>query len=394
MTQEAVKPGFAVLDFETNGLGPWEDILEIGVVLLDSDLKVEGEFGTLVNSNKRVKNPWAHGIDNPQLAGAPTEPIAVTHLLSLLSGRYVVAHNAGFEKRYLDFHADLYSLGGKDTEAVKLIDTMPIAQELTGKRKLTDVSAIMQIQHNAHTALSDAQVTAVILQRAAELGSAKFKSQLENASVWPARSKSSIKLPQLLRLTNDELGEMRAAWLESITYSGSPASEENVQAYRELVVLFSLNFDLSELEKAELALAITTLELDRSSVDAVHEQVLAQLVAVRFPAAVIDRRKYLLTNLAQSLGLAVGELKIATNGVDPHELLKPGHKLMLTGRFSENQDRLNSMLKRKGFEITKQVSEADVVVTGYKDSTNKQIRDAKDSRKPVIAELSLLIFLG
>jgi DNA polymerase III epsilon subunit-like protein len=394
VTEEATKPGFAVLDFETNGLGPWEDILEIGVVLLDSDLNIEDEFGTLVDSKKRVKNPWAHGIDNPQLIGAPTEPVAFRHLLHLLSGRYVVAHNAGFEKRFLEYHSELLGLGGEDLSAVQLIDTMPIAQELCGKRKLTEVSNALGLIHNAHTALSDAQVTAMILQRAAQANSKKFATQLAAASVWPKRFSHSQTLPSFHRLSDAELERARSAWLETVAYGSETTSDESVELYRELVTLFSLNFDLSSLEKAELVSVIEELKLDRATVESIHQQVLNKLLAIRFPNAMLSRRTYLLSSLAQNLGVSVASDKLISNGADLHDLLKPGHKLMLSGKLSENQDRLSSVLQRRGFVLTKDLSEADVVVIGYKDSTNKLIREARAQRTPVIAELSLMIFLG
>lgn len=392
MSIEAKKPGFAVLDFETNGLGPWEDILEIGVVLLDSDLNVELNFGTLVDNRKRVKNPWAHGIDNPQLVGAPTEEVAFLHLLSLLSGRYVVAHNARFEKRFLDYHGDAFGLTGSDTVDIKLIDTMPIGQELCGKRKLTDISSILNIPHNAHTALSDAQVTAVIIQQAYAKNSKAFAKQLAEASVWPERFKEATVLPSIHRITADELFTSRSEWLTTLPYGESNDAELALQ-YKELVWLYSLNFDLSANEKAELAKTVAELQLDRATVTATHQQVLNEMLSVKFPSALLSHRSYLLTNLANNLGFTLSSDELKSNG-DATILLENGHKLMLSGRLSENQHELTRTLKRKGFEITKQVDEADVVVIGYKDSTNKQIRDAQAKRTPVIAELSLLIFLG
>lgn len=392
MTQEVTKPGFAVLDFETNGLGPWEDILEIGVVLLDSEMRIEAEFGTLVDNRRRVKNAWAHGIDRPQLAGAPTEEVAFLYLLSLLSGRYVTAHNAPFEKRFLDFHGDAHGVSGADTAAVKFIDTIPIAQELCGKRKLTDVSKALEIEHNAHTALSDAQVTAIILQRAFASNSKKLELQLLEASIWPQRFKNATQLQSIHRISSESLFRARSSWLNSIEFE-EVNLQENSKVYRELLRLFSLNFELSEAEKKELTEVIKSLKLTRETVATINQAVLAEASGIKFPSALLNRRSYLLTNLANSLGIILTPEILKNNGVGL-SLLRNGHKIMLSGKLSENQDVLNSKLERRGFEITNYVDKADIVVIGYSDSTNKQIQEARALRLPVLAELSFTIFLG
>lgn len=40
--------GFAVVDVETSGLSQWDRVIEIGLVLLDPQFQVQGEWQTLV----------------------------------------------------------------------------------------------------------------------------------------------------------------------------------------------------------------------------------------------------------------------------------------------------------------------------------------------------------
>lgn len=393
MAQNSTNPGFAVLDFETNGFGPWEDILEIGVVLLDSNLLIESEFTTLINSHKRVKNSWAHGIDNPQLSGAPTEEVAFSYLLHLLGGRYVVAHNAGFEKRFLDYHAELFQLSGSDTQNAKLIDTMPIAQELCGKRKLTDISTALKITHNAHAALSDAMVSAIILQQAAAKKSKQFTKQLAAAVIWPDRFRAAEVLPSLYRSNDDALFANRSDWLTRANFAVEPANDQSRATYDALISFASLNFHLSDDEKSTLLEAIAELKLTRAEVLKAHVRALQAASAIKFPSKFLNQRGYLLTSLRQTLGLPKEHSDYGLNGAS-ESLIRSTHKIMLSGRLSVEQEALSKILRRRGLSIVQDPAEADIVVVGHVDSTNKRIEEARRLKVVILTEQTFTIFLG
>lgn len=63
--------GFAVVDVETSGLSQWDRVIEIGLVLLDPQFQVQGEWQTLVWS-KRVGSTEHHGLTREDLEDAPT----------------------------------------------------------------------------------------------------------------------------------------------------------------------------------------------------------------------------------------------------------------------------------------------------------------------------------
>ena len=56
--------GFAVLDLETTGLWPsyGHRIVEIGIVLLDSEGNMEGDWETLVNPQRDLGPTHIHGV--------------------------------------------------------------------------------------------------------------------------------------------------------------------------------------------------------------------------------------------------------------------------------------------------------------------------------------------
>ena len=103
--------GFAVLDFETTGSVPerTDRVVEVGVVLLDADGRREESWTTLVNPRRDIGATHIHGISAQHVLDAPEFPDISDQLLSLVSGRTLVAHNAAFDMRFL--HQELLRAG-------------------------------------------------------------------------------------------------------------------------------------------------------------------------------------------------------------------------------------------------------------------------------------------
>ena len=97
----SVPHAVAVLDLETTGLGPSDRILEIGVVLLDRELRQEATWQTLVQPGRDIDNSHIHGVTATDLVHAPTFAGVAAELAELLDGRVIVAHNAPFDIRFL-----------------------------------------------------------------------------------------------------------------------------------------------------------------------------------------------------------------------------------------------------------------------------------------------------
>lgn len=157
--------GYAVIDFETTGLDPTKgaEIIEIGVVLLSATLAFEGHWTTLVRpksgSGKATKH--IHRIKDVDLALAPAWEDVMDDFLHVLHGRVLVAHNIDFERRFID----AYVPAGTTNEDYGVMDTMPIAEALTGRRSLASLAAACSVTYDAHTALDDAAAVAACLAR-------------------------------------------------------------------------------------------------------------------------------------------------------------------------------------------------------------------------------------
>lgn len=91
----------AVLDCETTGLSEDDRILELGVVLLDSQLLIESTWTTLIRPEGGVGATNIHGIRDEHVADAPRFHGIAAHLAKLLDGRLVAAHFAEFDARFL-----------------------------------------------------------------------------------------------------------------------------------------------------------------------------------------------------------------------------------------------------------------------------------------------------
>jgi DNA polymerase-3 subunit epsilon len=100
---------YAVVDVETTGFSPREDrVVEVACVLLDARLRIAGGFSSLVDPGRPIPHyaTGVHGISDADVCGAPALAALVPRLRAATAGATVVAHNASFDRRFLDCLAD------------------------------------------------------------------------------------------------------------------------------------------------------------------------------------------------------------------------------------------------------------------------------------------------
>ncbi len=153
-----------VLDFETTGLSPnqGDRAIEIGAVKL-VDGQVAGTFQQLMNPGFRVSGfiEGYTGITNAMLSRAPSCAEVMSEFAEFIAGSSLVAHNASFDKRFLD--AELARIDANYTE--NFACSMLIARRLipdSPSHKLGDLVRFKRIANDGtfHRALADAQMTA------------------------------------------------------------------------------------------------------------------------------------------------------------------------------------------------------------------------------------------
>lgn len=157
---------FVVVDVETTGGKPPGDrVVEIGAVRLRGG-RIEDEWSSLVDPGRSL--PWfisrLTGIHDRDLIEAPPFEDVAEPFLSFLGGAPFVAHNAGFDWRFVNAEL-LAATGGRLTNA--RVCTVRLARRLLPDVKCRNLDALAHLfgieVEGRHRALGDARATARIL---------------------------------------------------------------------------------------------------------------------------------------------------------------------------------------------------------------------------------------
>lgn len=155
-----------VLDFETTGLSPdqGDRAIEIGAVKIVHG-QITDRFQSLMNPGKRVSAFIENytGISNDMLKTAPPCSEVMTAFASFAGDSHLVAHNASFDKRFLD--AELRKAG--QTCGGEFACSMLLARRLYQDAENHQLGTLVRHLNIAndgtfHRALADADMTALL----------------------------------------------------------------------------------------------------------------------------------------------------------------------------------------------------------------------------------------
>ncbi|NBE95700.1 DEDD exonuclease domain-containing protein [Nonomuraea sp. KC401] len=159
---------FVVFDLETTGGAPAEDaITEIGAVKVRAG-EVLGEFSTLVDPGGPIP-PFISvltGITDAMVVAAPRIDTVLPSFLEFIRGATLVAHNAGFDTRFIK--AACASLG-YPPPVNPVVDTVDLARRVltrdeTPNAKLSTLARFFRSSTEpCHRALQDARATVDVL---------------------------------------------------------------------------------------------------------------------------------------------------------------------------------------------------------------------------------------
>lgn len=153
-----------VLDFETTGLSPGvgDRAIEIGAVRVEHG-EVTARFQELMNPGRRVSGfiESYTGITNAMLANArPCEEV-MRDFAEFIGDHNLVAHNASFDKRFLDAELDRVSLGYCGQFSCSMLAARRIFQQAPDHKLGTLVEYMnIPVEGVFHRALYDSQMTA------------------------------------------------------------------------------------------------------------------------------------------------------------------------------------------------------------------------------------------
>ena len=154
-----------VLDFETTGLSPdqGDRAIEIGAVRIENGIITE-RFQELMNPGMRVSAfiESYTGITNTMLKSAPPCSEVMPRFAEFIAGYNLVAHNASFDKRFLD--AELKRIPGVNYRgkfACSLLASRRIFQSAPSHKLGNLVRyANIPVEGEFHRALYDSEMTA------------------------------------------------------------------------------------------------------------------------------------------------------------------------------------------------------------------------------------------
>ena len=153
-----------VLDFETTGLSPGagDRAIEIGAVRIE-DGEVTARFQELMNPGQRVSGfiESYTGITNTMLADARPCGEVMRDFAEFIGGYNLVAHNASFDKRFLDAELARTSMGYSGKFSCSMLAARRIYQQAPD-HKLGTLVELMNIPVEGvfHRALYDSEMTA------------------------------------------------------------------------------------------------------------------------------------------------------------------------------------------------------------------------------------------
>lgn len=153
-----------ILDFETTGLSPdnGDRAIEIGAVKLENGVVTE-HFQELMNPGRPVSAFIEDytGISNSMLRTAASCGEVMARFADFIQGQNLVAHNASFDKRFLDSELNRISSGYDGQFTCSLLLSRRLNQNAPNHKlgTLVNYKGIAS-NGNFHRALYDSQMTA------------------------------------------------------------------------------------------------------------------------------------------------------------------------------------------------------------------------------------------
>ncbi len=403
--------GFAVLDFETTGFSRHDRVIEIGVVLLDANCRVERTWQTLVQPNRGFDNSDVHGITPTNLVGAPTFEHVARRFAEVLNGRVIVAHNASFEYNFLT--NEFGRLGIELADGNWLLDTMVLARQFMPGQpvSLKNVLTIMGIKNRAaHTALADAEATAAVLQRfvQARPDIVDYAEPLYFAPAQLAQLRIS-GVPLLERNSVRAAGDVAAAgtaadstatgtaadqrtsekqWLQELAQHVPRTGDEASDKYIGFLVQAMVDgrLDMRELSKLHGIAAEHGLSAD--DVNMLHEQYLQQLIVQAWADSVVteQERRWLIS--------IAGELNIERNRVEDlvtsaRKLeLRPGDRVTFTGAMATPREVWEARARAAGLDVGGVIKASVVLVASDVNTQSGKAKKARALGIPIVDEVT------
>ncbi|AJY77133.1 ATP-dependent DNA helicase DinG [Paenibacillus beijingensis] len=156
---------YAVLDLETTGTGADDDMIQVGLVLLDEEMNVVQTFNSFVRPSGPIPAfiTQLTGIDDSMVQDAPETDEMLLSLIPLLDDAVLVAHNVSFDAGFLNRALDRCGYSSFTGRRLDTVEMLRMLYPTLSSYQLGSVSEHFGIRHDQHhRADSDAMATAIL----------------------------------------------------------------------------------------------------------------------------------------------------------------------------------------------------------------------------------------
>lgn len=156
---------FAVLDFETTGNQSADEIIQVGLAIIEEDLTISRVYGSYVKPTVEI-SPFITGltgITEEDVADAPPLEEMLMELVPMLDDVVLVGHNVAFDFNFLQNALDSSGYLPFSGRILDTLDFLKICFPSLTSYQLGQVTSHFGIQHDRpHQADSDALATAYV----------------------------------------------------------------------------------------------------------------------------------------------------------------------------------------------------------------------------------------
>ena len=269
---------FAIVDLETSGLEPGNArVIEIAILLVNSNGEVQEEYATLINpGNGQVGPTFIHHITEEAVLSAPSFQDVAGDILNRFKNRIIVAHHAAFEDKFL---AAEFKRAGIKVPPLPALDTLWLSRQVVD---LPNYKMQTVLQHygieeiDLHTALGDVRALNKILPTLINQASTILFPTLH--SELPKIEPSGKQKTRVTNLKKGEKGWINSL-LEKLPESGSEITSEIEADYLDLLTQVLSDGKIIGDEAKALSRLAGEAGLGRNQLITLHERFVKQLRA-------------------------------------------------------------------------------------------------------------------
>lgn len=365
----------AVIDLETTGFGRTDRVVEVSIVVADSDsMEVVEEFDTLINPQRDVGPTNIHGVTASMVEAAPTFEDVSAVIADLLDESVLVAHNLSFDQRFLLSEFD--RSGGKLNPG-----RGQCTLRLSGERLEVACQRLGIPLDNHHRALADARATWALFQA---LGDATCGE--------PALVVETPQGGRAFTLRREAIGGLGTAPPTRRNGIRYPSSNGPALSYLATLDFYLDDLILSASENSDLRILANELGITETERAKLHDDYLATFTAAAMRDGIITQgENSLLTSLACALGMDASRVPDVTTTATPPTQLD-GMRVCFTGTAIHNGQHLSredmeAIAAIRGLQPVSNVTKrgCDLLVAADTSTSSSKAKKARSFGIPVLS---------